>query len=448
MRFGILLSLFLSGASFGQGRFDRFNQRTDQGRSHRGFEQSSGAFFEFAPASGAGMGTACACAAITGAKGETLTFTRTGNATCSKQGLATTGILNGDLVVCAGDQPRVESSGGVLGLRVEGARTNETLRSQEIENVVWAISASGVSAPTITANFATAPDGTLTADRMQIPACPVVGNASGINQTSATIASPSTSSVYMKANAGNPSVSVCMYGITTGTRTCTQYALNTSTWTRAVVPNVTNTGGMNMEIACENRTASYTGATDTGAADILVWGAQSEAGAYATSYIPAVAAAVTRNVERAYFAKTVPTTAGVCTAATQQVPSTSAYQSGSGLYAPMLSSGSGSAVSPYMWPYTSGAGIGLSIDGTGSTGAPSGWAPGTTNTSLIARYVAGHNGTAWTVCKDAVCASNGVASAWSSPSYTHIKFDTSTASPDDAIWTRVQVDPTFSRCTP
>lgn len=259
------------------------------------------AYFEFAPASGAGMGSACACAAITGAKGETLTFTRTGDATCSKQGLATTGIADGDLVVCTANQPRVESSGGVLGLRVESARTNETLRSSQIENVVWATTVSGIAAPTITADFAVAPDGTTTADRVQIPACPAVGNASGINQTSVTIASPSSSFVYLKANAGTPSVSICMYGITTGTRACTQFALNTSTWTRAVVSNVTNTGGMNMEIACENRTGSYTGATNTGAADILVWGAQSEAGADATSYIPAVAAAVTRNAEAPSF---------------------------------------------------------------------------------------------------------------------------------------------------
>ena len=51
MRFVILLSLVAS-ASFGQGRFDRFNQRTDQGRSHRGFLQSSGVSLANAPQPG------------------------------------------------------------------------------------------------------------------------------------------------------------------------------------------------------------------------------------------------------------------------------------------------------------------------------------------------------------------------------------------------------------
>ena len=49
MRFVFLLSLSLSSASFAQGRFDRFNSRTDQGRSHRGFARSSGVSLADAP---------------------------------------------------------------------------------------------------------------------------------------------------------------------------------------------------------------------------------------------------------------------------------------------------------------------------------------------------------------------------------------------------------------
>lgn len=365
------------------------------------------AYFEFAPASGAGMGTACACTTPTGAKGEALTFTRTGNATCSKQGLATTGINNGDLVVCSGDQPRVESSGGVLGLRVESARTNETLRSSAIDNGAWATTASGVAAPAITADFAVAPDGTTTADRMQIPACPTAGvDASGVNQTSATIASPSSSAVFLKANTGTPSVSICMYGITTGTRTCTQFALNTSTWTRAVVPNVTNTGGMNMEIACENRTGSYSGATNTGAADILVWGAQSEAGAYATSYIPTVAAAVTRNAEIAQFPLVVSAvaqgsmaiTAQLMTTATQGVMSANspaatfkqsiitfgghrAYVGGVSLVGPLTSLGAGSQRFAMWWD---GVSTNLILNGATTSGAAG--TPAATDTLCIGSY--------------------------------------------------------------
>ena len=59
------------------------------------------AFFEFAPASGVGMGEACSCVDVTGTKGEALTFTRASTATCVK-GSPTTGIANGDLVRVGG----------------------------------------------------------------------------------------------------------------------------------------------------------------------------------------------------------------------------------------------------------------------------------------------------------------------------------------------------------
>src|SRR4029077_1644502 len=130
--------------------------------------------FEFAPASGVGMGTACACTTPTGSKGETLTFARSSSATCLKTvGTAPQTIANGDMVTCTTNQPRVMPGAdgtNILGLLVEDARTNSALRSQQIENAAWTAANAVVAAPTITANAAVAPDGTTTAERVQIPA--------------------------------------------------------------------------------------------------------------------------------------------------------------------------------------------------------------------------------------------------------------------------------------
>ena len=428
-----------------RGRFERVNRRCDQGRSNRGLDCGGLAFFEFAPSNGAGMGTACACTTPTGAKGETLTFTRAGDATCSKQGLATTGIANGDLVVCTANQPRVESSGGVLGLRVEGARTNVLLRTQELDNAAWTWeNGGGAGATTRTNDFAVAPDGTTTAERLQIPATSGV-QFSDVYQafTASGAAVPQTCSVFVRGNDANGTTDICTYDGSSWV--CSDCVFANGSWSRC--SRSFATGAASSRFCKFGNNSNQNGGVARSAADIFEWGFMAEEGAYATSYIPTVAAAVTRNVEAAYFSRSIATTAGVCSAATHEVPSTTGYSAGSGLLAPLLSSLSGSAGSPYFWPYTVGAGTGLAIDGTGSTGAPSGWAPGTSNTSTFARYVAGHNGTAWTICKDAVCSSNGVASAWSSPTYPFIKFDVTTVTPV-VIWTRVQVDPSFSRCTP
>ena len=104
----------------------------------------------------------------TGTRGEALTFTRTGTATCTKTasgGLATTGIADGDLVLYPANMARVEfDSAGTLGLLVESSRTNSVIRSQEINDAAWT---KGAAVGTITPNYANGPDGTLTADRYQ-----------------------------------------------------------------------------------------------------------------------------------------------------------------------------------------------------------------------------------------------------------------------------------------
>lgn len=260
------------------------------------------AFFEFAPASGAGMGAACACAAVTGAKGEAVTFTRTGNATCSRQGLATTGINNGDLVSCGANLPRVESSGGVLGLRVESSRTNSVLRSEEIDNAAWVDDVLGVVAPTITANAATAPDGTLTAERVQLPA--VTGAQYSLRRQAIAAASTGNASVYVRGNGTSGSISIAADGALTTAIDC---AYVSTSWSRCTL----SAGGSWIFIG----TITGFGATSASkvAQDVFLWGAQTEGAGvatYPTSYIPTVASAVTRNAELVSVALVGPVSTG------------------------------------------------------------------------------------------------------------------------------------------
>ena len=251
------------------------------------------AFFEFAPASGAGMGTACACAAVTGAKGEAVTATRAGSAYCTKEGLATTGLTTTSMVLCGSNLPRVEADGdGVLGLLVENAATNPVLRSQEIEAAGWDSANSGVAGPTITADYGVAPDGTTTADRVVIPAT-TSGQYSYRYQSGFT-AVQRTTSVYIKGNGTSGTVNL-LSGVSANA--CTACAYVADTWSRCSL-NSSSTAATVIFFGNDSADVSCT-TSSKGAQDILVWGFQHETGLYATSYIPTTSAAVTR-VKDAY----------------------------------------------------------------------------------------------------------------------------------------------------
>jgi len=260
------------------------------------------AFFEFAPASGAGMGTACACTTPTGAKGEVLTFTRGSSATCMK-GNVSASIANGDLVVCSTNQPRVMPGGdgtGALGLLVESARTNSALRSSELDNAVW-LKLVTAGAVTVTADQAVAPDGTTTAERLQFTACPTDPTTSGIYQIF-SLAAAHSSSVYVKGNGTSGNI-----GLVSGSSNALPYkgatcAYNSTTWTRCIVSNTGGAAPDEFYIGCINNSGVISpNPGNTGAGDVFVWGAQVEAGAYATSYIPTTSAAATRSLETAAF---------------------------------------------------------------------------------------------------------------------------------------------------
>ena len=316
-----LLLILIASSALGQGRFDRFNQRTDQGRSTRGFEQSSYAFFEFAPASGAGMGTACACTTPTGAKGEALTFTRAGDATCSKQGLATTGIANGDLVVCTVNQPRVESSGGVLGLRVEGARTNVLPRFINPCDAAWA----DVGTPALTGQVVSGTACATTTPQAS-PWSGTYANAAvqfddndgaafeGRTQTvTVSAATAYTMSCFVKAGT-LASATVSLDGTTANIT-----GLSSTTWS---ILSVTDASSSGVAIAAQVLNGSTAAATGT-----VVWGGcQVEAGAHFTSMIPTVAGAATRNADDAYIDLPPATLGDFSVAGTAWTPSTAAVR--------------------------------------------------------------------------------------------------------------------------
>ncbi len=261
----------------------------------------AGPLFQFAPPSGAGMTAPCACTSPAGAKGEALTFSRASSGTCLK-GNTTSSIANGDMVTCTTDQPRVMYGGngtGSLGLLVETTRTNSALRSQEFDNpAVWSPANSVVAAPAVTADTVVAPDGTTTADRLVVPAS-TGSNYSVLVQTGACAATSSAPSVFLKGHGGTSgTLDMILQGGGNYVTVCTFVG---SSWTRCAPSGGSGKASTYMILGSG---AAYAGGALGAAADVDIWGAQCEAGTYATSYIATTSATVARAGELADVALT------------------------------------------------------------------------------------------------------------------------------------------------
>ncbi len=290
--------------------------------------------FEFAPATGAGMGQACACsAAITGSRGEPVTFTRASSAYCTK-GNEWSGISNGSLVLCSSNQPLVMPGGdgtGPLGTLEEDALPNLALQSQSFDQAAWAnfTAGSGVNPTKGSADTDIAPDGTTTAERVTF-AVTGAGDSSGLQQ-SVMMADGGTLSIYAKdpatlaADGGN----VDGGGATGGTfdlamdkasgvqcGTCSYVA---TTWTRCYLENVPSKSSGKIYIG---NLSSLCGGTTRAVQTPALWGAQAEPalastqGSVVTSYIPTGAAIVTRAASRLTLPVTAPVSSTASAAGT------------------------------------------------------------------------------------------------------------------------------------
>ena len=190
------------------------------------------------------------------------------------------------------------ATGESLGLLVEEARTNLLLQSEAF-GTTWT-----TSLATISANVATAPDGTTTADKL------VTSNTTAQQRTlqSATVpAGTVTFSVYAKAagfsymrlesgastEIANFDLTQGVLGTVSGAATITRFS---NGWYRCTMPITTSAGASDFRIYVIGSATDARGSTlaGNGVDGIFLWGAQIEAGAFPTSYIPTVASTVTR----------------------------------------------------------------------------------------------------------------------------------------------------------
>lgn len=246
---------------------------------------------------------------LSGSLDPRITFTRASTATFTGS--------NGLIQSAAINAPRFDYDPVTLaskGLLIEEQRTNLVLRSEEFDNASWA-----KNNGTISANTIASPDGTTNADAFIENTAVSAFHSISQSLTKAASNIQYAVSFYVKdkgrqvafnvnsaggssgvAGRVNPATGAITQnatafgsGFTAGTLTMTNVG---NGWYRVVMIATSDTStNITFQMSLHNGTTNvYTG---NGVSGAYLYGAQLEAGAFATSYIPTVAATVTRSAD-------------------------------------------------------------------------------------------------------------------------------------------------------